>query len=317
MPNHAVLHALLPFFRPALAADAEARGRVRLGLISEVTNTWPLYAARNLGLFDRAGLVVDVAVVGSSVKQQEELIGGRYDIGFQQADHVIRAVERGGDLFVFAPHGHAPELTLVGLPDVRDIAALRGRTIAVDGARTGYALLLRRLLREHGLSESDVSFAEVGGSKERFDTMKSGTAAASMLNAPFDASLIASGYVPLARMAEAFPLYPGSVMAARRNWARTHGKELRAFVRASDEAYAWLRDPRNATRALEMLPEHLALSPAAARAALEQFAKRAPPLLTQEGMQQVIDTVWEAEGYSGPKGEPAKYMDLSITQARP
>jgi ABC-type nitrate/sulfonate/bicarbonate transport system substrate-binding protein len=186
----------------------------------------------------------------------------------------------------------------------------------VDGARTGYALLLRRLLREHGLGEGDVVFREVGGSQERFDIMKSGAAAASMLNAPFDASLLASGYVPLARMAEAFPLYPGSVMAARRSWARTHGKELGAFVRAYEEAYAWLRNPRNAARALEMLPERLALSPEAARAALEQFARRDPPHLTEDGMRQVIDTVWEAEGYSAPKGEPDKYMDLSIAGER-
>ena len=316
MPYHALLHALVSFLRPTLAAPAGALAHVRLGLISEGTNTWPLYVAQHLGLFDRAGLAVDVTVVGSSVKQQEELISGRYDIGFQQADHVVRAVESGSDLFAFAQQGHAPDLTLVGLPEVRDIAALRGRTIAVDGARTGYALLLRRLLREHGLAEGDVVFTEVGGSKERFDIMKSGAAAASMLNAPFDASLIASGFVSLARMAEAFPLYPGAVMAARRSWARTHEKELRTFVRAFDEAYAWLRNPQNAERALEILPERLALSPAAARAALEQFARRGPPHLTEDGMQQVIDTVWEAEGYSARKGEPAKYMDLSIVGER-
>ena len=312
MPYHALLHALVSFLRPALAAASGAQARVRLGLISEGTNTWPLYVAQNRGLFDRGGVAVEVTVVGSSVKQQEDLIGGRYDVGFQQADHVVRGVERGTDLFVFAPHGHAAELTLVGLPDVRNIGALRGRTIAVDGARTGYALLLRRLLREHGLGEGDVVFREVGGSQERFDIMKSGSAAASMLNAPFDASLLASGYVPLARMAEAFPLYPGSVMAARRSWARTHRKELGAFVRAYEEAYAWLRNPQNAAQALEMLPERLALAPEAARAALEQFARRDPPHLTEDGMRQVIDTVWEAEGYSAPKGEPGKYMDLSI-----
>ena len=289
---------------------------IRLGLISEGTNTWPLYAAQALELFEREGITVDVRVIGSSVQQQEALIGGAIDVGLQQADHVVRAVERGADLFVFAPHGHAPDLTLVGAPDVPAIADLRGRAVAVDGARTGYALLLRRLLRRNGLGESDVVFREIGGSQERFDAMKKRETAASLLNPPFDANLLAYGYVSLARMSEAFPAYPGSVMAARRSWAHAHRRELEAFVRALAAGYAWLQQPENAGEALDCLPPRLAIAPRAAAAVLEALAKRAPPRLTAEGIREVIDTVWEAEGYAQPKGAPEKYVDLSFAQTR-
>jgi ABC-type nitrate/sulfonate/bicarbonate transport system substrate-binding protein len=307
-------HALLALWRPYAAPPGAARATLRLGLISEGTNTWPLYVAQTLGLFAKSGLDVEVSVVGSSVKQQEDLIRGAYDVGFQQADHVVRAVEQGSDLFIFAPHGHAPDLTLIAAPGVKSMAELRGRKIAVDGARTGYALLLRRLLIENGLDEADVVFSEIGGSQERFDIMKSGGAAASMLNPPFDASLIAAGYVSLARMADAFPRYPGSVMAARRSWARAHRAELAAFVRALDEAYAWLQKPENAGRALDMLPERLAIAAKAAASALDDLVKRPRPHISEEGLQQVIDTVWEAEGYTQPKGAPSKYMDLAMAE---
>lgn len=289
---------------------------IRLGLISEGTNTWPLYVAQGLKLFEREGVTVDVRLVGSSVKQQEELIGGAVDVGFQQADHVVRAVERGADLFVFAPHGHAPDLTLVGAPDIRTIASLRARTIAVDGARTGYALLLRRLLRRNGLGDADVVFREIGGSQERFDAMKKGQTAASLLNPPFDANLLAAGYTSLARMNEAFPAYPGSVMAARRSWAHTHRHELEAFVRALAKAYAWLQKPENAGEALDLLPQRLAIAPRAAASVLEQLANRPPPQISPDGMRQVIDTVWEVEGYAQPKGGPEKYVDLSFAELR-
>jgi ABC-type nitrate/sulfonate/bicarbonate transport system substrate-binding protein len=291
--------------------DTPLHEPLKLGLISEGTNTWPLYVAQALGMFQRYGLTVNVSVVGSSVKQQEELIRGGYDVGFQQPDHVVRAVEQGADLFIFAAHGHAPDLTLVAQPGITGIEALRGQAIAVDGARSGYALLLARLLQHKAFAESEVVFKEIGGSKERFDAMKDGSAAASMLNPPFDATLIASGYVSLARIAEEFPTYPGSVMAARRGWAKTHGRELKAFVRGLEDANAWLRDPDNALRAFQMLPQRLAIAPEAAGAALDKFARRAPPRLTAEGMQQVIDIVWASEGYTQAKGEPAKYMDLS------
>lgn len=290
---------------------------IRLGLISEGTNTWPLYVAQSLKLFEREGVGVEVTVVGSSVKQQEELIRGGFDVGFQQGDHVVRAVEQGADLFIFAPHGHAPDLTLVAAAGIRTIGELRGRVIAVDGARTGYALLLRRLLRQEGFAEADIVFREIGGSQERFDAIKSGEAAASMLNPPFDANLLAAGFTGLARMGEAFPTYPGSVMAARRGWAQAHRRELAAFVRAFDEAYAWLQNPANAGEALDMLPQRLAIAPRAAAAVLESFAKRPRPQITADGLRQVIDTVWEAEGYSRPKGGPDKYMDLDLGETPP
>jgi ABC-type nitrate/sulfonate/bicarbonate transport system substrate-binding protein len=287
---------------------------VKLGLISEGTNTWPLYAAQALQLFERAGLQVEVTLTGSSVTQQEELIRGGFDIGFQQSDHVVRAVERGADLFVFMPHGHAPELTLVSVPQVRAIGELRGRTIAVDGARTGYALLLRRLLRQESLDDADIVFKEFGGSQERYEALKTRAATASLLNAPFDAQLLADGCTMLARMSERFPTYPGPVMAARRRWAGEHEDDLIAFIRAYDAAYTWLRDPANRTQAIAALPKRLEMKESAALAALDQFTRRARPVLSPSGLGEVIDIVWQAEGFTQPKGAPGKYMDLSYLE---
>lgn len=284
---------------------------VRLGLISEGTNTWPLYVAQAEGFFAREGLAVEATVTGSSTEQQQKLIEGGFDIGFQQADHVVRAVENGADLFIFMAHSHAPELTLVGAPDVHRLGDLSGRTIAVDGARTGYALLLRRLLTESGLDLANLAIVEVGGSQQRFDAMKSGSAAATLLNPPFDTNLLESGYSQLVRIADAFPTYPGSVMAARRAWASAHEEALVAFIRAYDAAYCWLQDARNHPRAITLLPTRLTIAPRAASEALSEYARRPKPTIVDEGMRQVIDIVWETEGYPRPRGPLDTYLDLS------
>ena len=287
---------------------------MKLGLISEGTNTWPLYVAQARKLFDAEGITVEVTVTGSSVEQQRRLLAGDFDVGFQQADHVVRAVEQGSDLFIFMPVAHAPDLTLVAARGIGTIGELRGRAVAVDGARTGYALLLRRLLSEHGLSEADVTFQEVGGSRERYDAMLSGAASAALLNAPFDAQLIGQGFSALARMNEAFPSYPGSVMAARRSWAESHQDELTRFIRAYTAAYAWLADPSHAREARAMLPAHLKTSDAVAGKALEEFAMRSRPRLAREGVEQVIETYWRAERLPGPRPSPEKYMDVAYME---
>ena len=314
--HRAFLAAALPQ-RVLPAGGGNGPVPVRLAIISEGVNTWPLYVAQGKEFFKRHGLEVDVTLTGSSVMQLEKLCAGGFDIGFQQSDHVVRAVEKGADLFIFMAMAHAPGLTLVTAPEIRSFDDLRGKIIAVDGARTGYALLLRRLLKDHGLAEGDCTFQEVGGSQERFDALKSGVAVASLLNPPFDKRLLAEGFGSLGAINDFFPDYPGPIAGARRAWAAAHRGELVAFIRAFNDAYAWLQQPENAAEAVSLLPRRLNIDPKAAERALAEMLKRPQPVIREQSLPQVIDIVWDAEGFSGPRGAPEKYLDLAYwTEAR-
>ncbi len=287
---------------------------VRLAIISEGVNAWPLYIAQGLKLFESEGVSVDVTLTGSSTHQLEQMRSGGYDIGFQQSDHVVRAVETGSDLCIVMAQGHAPELSLVVASGIKTFADLRGRDIAVDGANSGYALVLRRLLAEHGLTNDDYRFVEIGGSQERFDALKNGLAVASWLNPPFDRNLFATGFGSLGTTTQFFPSYPGSIAAARRSWTVQHADRLVAFIRAFRGACHWLKDPANKTAAIELLPQRLNISADLANRAFDAFVKKDLPAIDAAGLQQVIDVYWEAEGLPLPKGKPDKYMDLSYQQ---
>jgi ABC-type nitrate/sulfonate/bicarbonate transport system substrate-binding protein len=291
-----------------MAADPQ---RISLALISEGTHSWPLYVALARELFEREGVRVDMAITGSSVKQLEHLVSGKYDIGFQQSDHVVRAVEQGSDLFALMAHAHAPSLSLVAAPAIASFAHLRGRHIAVDGARTGYALLLRKLLAEHGLAHGDYTFDEIGGSQERYAALKSGAAQATFLNPPFDRNLLAEGFRSLGTTQDFFPSYPGAVAAARRGWAREHGPQLIAFIRALNAGYAWIKQTGNRAEAFRILQARLDVDAKTAAEAYDNIVRLPLPELTAAGIQQVIDIVWEFEGYTQPHNAPDKYLDLS------
>lgn len=292
-------------------APQSALPKVRLAIISEGLNTWPLYIALDRGLFPRCGVEVDVTLTRSSAKQLDALKSGEFDIGFQQCDHVVRAVEQGSDLFMFMALAHAPELTLVVAPDVAAFPDLKDRIIAVDGARSGYALLLRRLLAEKGLKNGDYAFAEIGGSRERHDALREGRAAASLLNPPFDRNLLAAGYRSLGTTAQYFPTYTGSIAAARRRWAQENEPALLAFIRGMNMAFEWLRDPAHKSQAIESIRSRLDLTAEAAAQAFDEAVRRPKPEIRKEGLRQVIDVVWDAEGLARPKGDPERYMDLS------
>jgi ABC-type nitrate/sulfonate/bicarbonate transport system substrate-binding protein len=284
---------------------------IRFAVISEGVYSWPLYVAQAHALFAREGVNVDATVTGSSTQQLAKLISGEYDIGLQQSDHVVRGVERGSDLCIFMAQALAPELTLVAAPGIQSFAGLKGRDIAVDGARTGYALLLRKLLADRGLADGDYTFREIGGSQERFDSLKAGATVASLLNPPFDRNLLAAGFRSLGTTGEYFPTYPGSIAAARRSWAARNEPALLAYIRAFDAAYAWLKDARNKEDAIRLLPARLNIDRATAARAYDQIAAQPLPQITPEGLRQVIAVVWASEGLNGSPGAPEKYMDLS------
>lgn len=287
---------------------------VRLAIISEGVNAWPLYVAQGRNLFGKEGITVDVTLTGSSIHQLEQMRNGGYDIGFQQSDHVVRAVETGSDLCIVMAQGHAPELSLVVAPGIKALRDLQGSSIAVDGANTGYALLLRKLLADNGLGKTDYQFLEIGGSQERFDALKGGQAVASWLNPPFDRNLFAAGFGTLGATTEFFPTYPGSIAAARRSWAAAHAGQLVAFIRAFRSACHWLKDVSNKAEAVTLLPQRLNISADLASRAFDAFGKKPLPLIDAAGLRQVIDVYWQAEGLQTPKGNPEKYMDLSYQQ---
>ncbi len=284
---------------------------IKLALISEGVNTWPVYVAQALGLWQRAGVEVDLTVTGSSIQQLDALKKGAFDIGFQQVDHIVRGVELGADLFIFMGQSHAPELSLMVSPDINGVADLKGKTIVVDDARTGYSLLLKKLFEQHGLREMDTQFKNVGGSQERFDAMKNGEGSACFINPPFDRNLVAAGLKNLGASSDFFPTYPGPIAAARRAWARDHKAELMAFIRGFNQAYAWLQDGTNKSAAVQLLPARLNMAADAAGRALERVFCQPRPQITEDGVRQVMDLVWAAEKFTAAKTDPAKYMDLS------
>lgn len=284
---------------------------MKLAIISEGFHMWPLYVAHAKGFFERGGLDLQVTVTGASGKQLAALTRGEYDAGFQQSDHVVRGVEQGIDLFIFMATAHQPDLTLVVAPDISGFGDLRGRVVAVDGLRSGYALLQTKLLADRGLTERDYALMEAGGVQARFKAVKSGAAVAAWLNPPYDQWLFAEGFKSLGKVTDYFPSYPGSIAAARRSWALKNEAQLVAFIRAFNAAYAWLLDESNEEEAREIAMARLKSDSQHTAAAYRDFVAKPHPEITAEALREVIDAVWDSEHYTQPKGAPEKYMDLA------
>jgi len=285
---------------------------------------WPVWAAQEKGLFAKNGIAVNLSFTPNSVEQIRNLMSGKYDFGTTAYDNVVAYQEGQGetelstppDLFAFMG-GYAGSLRFVTSPDIKTYAALKGKTVGVDAATTGFAFILYKLAAMNGLSMSDYKIEKLGGTPARVQALMEGRIAGTMISSPSEILPESKGYTRLGDTTATFGPYQASVGVARRAWAAKHGEQLVAFIRAYATAMDWLMDPANKDEAISIYVKHIpnAPRPAAQKAyetmfaANEGFQKKAK--LDLEGCRTVLKLRSEFAKPQKNLTDPAKYIDDS------
>jgi NitT/TauT family transport system substrate-binding protein len=233
------------------------------------------------GLFARHGLHVHFipAVSSETVLGAQE--AGRIGISCGNYVSYIQAQEQHqADLYLFA-EGSVMQAGAQGLyvmpgSKVRDLAELKGRTIAVNAPRNILYLLAASALADNGISPSQVHFVSPpGGFPAMLAWLKTGRVDAAVLPEPF-ASIaeLSMGVLSLVDLNQGATLsFPVQGCAVTRAWARTHPRTLAAF-RAAFEQGQQIADTSRAAveHAMESLPAPFGLTPVqAAVIALDSY----------------------------------------------
>jgi ABC-type nitrate/sulfonate/bicarbonate transport system substrate-binding protein len=285
---------------------------------------WPVWTAQEKGLFAKNGVAVNLSFTPNSVEQIRNLISGKYDFGTTAYDNVVAYQEGQGetelstqpDLFAFMG-GYAGSLRFVTSPDVKTYAALKGKTVGVDAATTGFAFILYKLAAMNGLSMADYKVEKLGGTPARVQALMEGRIAGTMISSPSEILPESKGFTRLGDTTATFGPYQASVGIARRAWAEKHGDDLVAFIRAYVAAMDWLQDPANKEEAIAIYLKHIPSAPRPAAqkaydtmfAAKEGFQKKAK--LDLDGCRTVLKLRSEFAKPQKNLTDPLKYVDES------
>jgi ABC-type nitrate/sulfonate/bicarbonate transport system substrate-binding protein len=233
------------------------------------------------GLFTRHGLHVHFipAVSSETVLGAQE--AGRIGISCGNYVSYVQAQEQHqADLYLFA-EGSVMQAGTQGLyvmpgSKIRDLADLKGRTIAVNAPRNILYLLAASALASNGIPPSQARFViPPGGFPAMLAWLKAGRADAAVLPEPF-ASIaeLSMGVVPLVDLNQGATLsFPVQGCAVTRAWARTHPRTLAAFRAAFEQGQQIADTSRPAVEhAMESLPAPFGLTPVqAAVLALDSY----------------------------------------------
>ena len=220
----------------------------------------PLWVGIKQGFFAKHGLDVKAAYTRSSVEQVTGLVQGTWDIGLTGFDNIVAYGEGQGeaaldskpDLFAFMGGDNA-FLRLVVQSDVKSYADLKGRALSVDAMTTGFAFVLRKMLALNGMTENDVTFERAGGAVQRYDALKQGKHAGTLLLTPFELTGRTFGLHVLQSASDVLPHYQGIVGVASRTWAKDNAVRLDNFIAGYLMALRWLYGKENMRAACNIL----------------------------------------------------------------
>jgi ABC-type nitrate/sulfonate/bicarbonate transport system substrate-binding protein len=286
---------------------------------------WPLWVGQEKGFFAANGVEVKITPTPNSVYQIENLMAGKFDIAFSTIDNVVAYDEGQGevalsvpaDLFAFVG-GQFGAVRLVVKPEIRTFADLKGKSLAVDAATTGYAFVLYRILQKNGLAQSDYSVERLGGTAARAEALMQGKTDGTILTSPLELAPEAAGFHRLANAAEAIGPYQAVLGVARRAWAKEHEAELVGFIRGYVASLGWLAQAANRSEAAAIYRKNLPKASEAAAlkawdvllAGSEGFQKKGE--ISLEGVRTVLELRSEYGRPQKQLTDPSKYLDDSF-----
>lgn len=175
------------------------------------------------------------------------LIGGNVDFGAAGAAAIPSAI-RGAPLrFLFHTY-YRPIYWLYAHPEIRDLRGLKDKKVGVSGIGSGPDLLLREVLKKHGLEGGrDVAIMALGVGTARFLALRAGSVEAAMLSPPSNFMAEEAGFRQLVSFVKEDLVELQSAVVVREGAAQSDPGLVEKFLRGTLKGFFYARENRSGT----------------------------------------------------------------------
>src|SRR5262245_16740807 len=217
--------------------------------------------ATHRGLFAKEGLEVEFHLARLAPEHNRGMAEGRWPITLSSADTMLaRATLDGVDFIAFMQADEGLSVQLLVRPEIKSFADLRGKLFAADPVDSNYDLIRNKIMRDHGIPESEYRIEVLGNSSVRATAFEAGKVDAAMLQQPFSDRVVAKGGVVLADAADYVRNWPLTCGWGLRRWCEANRATVVRFVRAMAEAADWLLAPENREETIRLMMREEKLS---------------------------------------------------------
>ena len=261
----------------ALSPAFAAGKTVIIGINSLTAIYWPTYVARAKGLYAKNGIEADIILTGSPVKGVQQLIGGSLDIAHPTLYTAVNALAQGAKLTLVGCVVNTLPYSMVARPEIKSPADLIGKPVMLGFKNDLQTLMWRDWLKSKGVDPARVDQIYDPQAANRYAALATKNASVSMLNAPFDLRAVAEGNHVLMEFGPLSQGYAMAVVATRPDYLKSNPAEVRAYLKATQEAIDWLYDPANKAEAIAILARDTKQDAAIAAATYDDYVLHQKP----------------------------------------
>lgn len=272
-----------------------------------------IWAAKDLGLFEKYGLDVDLVFISGGARTMQALLGGSVQASDSDGVGPVNAILRGGDAVIVAGLINRSLFKFVAQKEITNPAQLRNKKIGVAnfGGSNEFAVLLA--LKEWNISRDAVTLVAAGGSAVRLAAMENRGLDATVL--PYDHALLASraGMKVLADIPDLVPAFPDKVITVRRSFLERERQTIKRYLQALSEAIYQVATNRE--KATDILRRRLKLSdPNLAEENYKLYGGNYsyPPRVGKSGLVGVLEQIQAQSPSSKSDFELKRFLDETI-----
>src|SRR5256885_15925222 len=216
---------------PAREIRAAELNSFKIGISAPVVTIFPVWMAQATGLYEKEGIKAEVINMEGGTRGLQVLLSGEIQgmhVGLAPA---VLANKQGADLRLVTSTCNTIPITMftkagVGMGD------LKGKTFGIStfGSETDVAISI--LLKDLGLTRSDVTVSQIGGSSQRFGALIAGRIDVAPLIEPAITLAKERGFNPLIDLAAAKTPWIFDSLVLRSSHLQRNRATLTRFVKA-------------------------------------------------------------------------------------
>jgi NitT/TauT family transport system substrate-binding protein len=272
-----------------------------------------VWAAKDLNLFAKYRLDVDLVFISGGARGMQALIGGSTQSADSDGVAPIHAILRGGDAVIVAGLNNKTLFKFVTQKEITDPSQLRKKKIGVAnfGGSNEFAVVLA--LKEWNIQKDAVTLVAAGGSAVRLAAMEKKALDATVL--PYDQAITATraGMRVLADIPNLVPNFPDKVITMRRSFIQKERETAKRFLQAMSEAiYQVSISPE---KGMSVLKKRLGLNdPKVIEENYNTYGRifAFPPRVGRKGLEGVLEQIQQQTGEAKTEFEMGRFLDESI-----
>ena len=194
-----------------VAVDSSlAIDNLRVAYPSLNISVFALIIAQKEGYMKEEGLNVELLSIRGEIAIRTTLAG---DVDFfTNAGSALAAAVRGIPVKLVTVFQDKPGWDLIAQPDIKSIAQLRGKNIAIMSPEGSLAVVAREILRKNGLDPAkDVNLVVMGGDSVRFPALQTKAIHATLFNTGMSVRAQKEGFTKLGNASEYANLIEGGL----------------------------------------------------------------------------------------------------------